>query len=475
MTNPFEALVKEAQAPTVEDQSEIEATLLAGLIALPGQASKIVSATRPEDYQFGLHRDFAKVVYPILTEGSHADLVVFKAKLPAPKPGDPDVDKRDGLIAFATKVFASTSSDVTPGKVEAYLSIFTERAKIRAAKALIVKAGEDLDAGEATPTGAISRVIEAFTDLDATRRLVGTYKSEGDDLPAYFASLKARQDPTRAYLGLNTGFPHLNNVANGFTPGLWVIGAAPSIGKTTLIKQLADQVVELNDRAVAVVFSYEQSRDELRVKTLSRLSGIENRDILRGRVDPGSTGWAKVEEAQKTFMKIAPRLYVVEADKTTTPDRIRLALTQIRRATKADGVVAFIDYLQIVPTEDDFKEARGKVDFLVSELRRLARDLDVTVVALSSVGRGAYDSVSMSAYKESGGVEYAADIGAILTFDKDKTKTTTVGRDEIGKWRRVFFDIVKNRNGERARITTRFYQANSRFVEADTENLPDEA
>ena len=242
-----------------------------------------------------------------------------------------------------------------------------------------------------------------------------------------------------------------------------------------MIKQLADQVVELNDRAVAVVFSYEQSRDELRVKTLSRLSGIENRDILRGRVDPGSTGWAKVEEAQKTFMKIAPRLYVVEADKTTTPDRIRLALTQIRRATKADGVVVFIDYLQIVPTDDDFKEARGKVDFLVSELRRLARDLDVTVVALSSVGRGAYDSVSMSAYKESGGVEYAADIGAILTFDKDKTSTTTSGSDKIGKWRRVFFDIVKNRNGERARITTRFYQANSRFVEADTENLPDEA
>lgn len=483
--NSFEELVIQAQAEGPESQDVIEATLLTGLFTLPEATSKILSQTRPDDYTFGMHRDFASVIYPLLTEGSHVDLIVFKSKLPDPKSDDGDgleAQKRQALIDFATKTFSVNGTAPTPtptsGQIDAYLSIFTDRAKLRIAKALVARAGQELDAGEASPVATTARVIEAITDLEATRRLVGTLKSEGEELPAYLASLKAQQDPTRSYLGLNTGFEHFNNVANGLTSGLYVFGAAPSVGKTTVIKQFADQVVELNSGAVCAIFSYEQSRDELRVKTLSRLSGIENRDILRGRLDPNSDGWKKVEAAYAGFQKIAGRQYVIEAGREMTPDRIRLALTQIRRATKADHIVAFIDYLQIVPTEADFKDPRGKVDFVVSELRRVARDLGVGVVALSSVGRVSYDAPSLSSFKESGGVEYGADIGVTMSLDKDKSSTTN-GEDTIQgtrrKWQRVFFDVVKNRNGEKARIRMKFYKAVSYFVEEAKENLPEES
>lgn len=476
--NEFEDLIAQAQPESQDNQAEIEAALLAGLFALPEAASKTLSQTRPDDYVFGIHRDFAGVVYPLLTEGQHVDLIVFKSRLLAPKNGDGLAEKnREALITFATNLFEGTSAKPTVGQVDAYLSIFAERAKLRIAKALIAKAGKELDAGEVSPVAATSRVIEAITDLESTRRLVGTLKAEGEDFPAYLASLKAIQDPKREYLGLNTGFDHLNNIVNGLLPGLYVLGAAPSIGKTTLIKQLADQVVEANPGAVAAIFSYEQSRDELRVKTLSRLSGVENRDILRGRLNIASEGWKKIEEAGRKYQEFSGRQYVIEAGREMTSTRIRLALTQIQRATKADHVVACFDYLQIIPTEEEFRDPRGKVDFVVSELRRVARDLGVAVVALSSVGRISYDAPSMASFKESGGVEYGADIGATLSVDNDKA-TTTSGEETINgarrKWKRVFFDVVKNRNGEKARIRMKFYPAISCFVEESKENLPEE-
>lgn len=470
-TDPFDDLVTLAAEPDKPDVRAVEETLFAGCLSSPDLAAKVAGEVRPGDFYFETHRRFADLVFPALAEGQHVDRLTLGRQVADDDP------KREDLLALVDRVFAQVETDPPPvGKVETYLTFFVEDARRRLAKHLVRKAGEALDRGDLSPEGAFAQVVKVTTDLDAARRLTGSFRSEAEAWPAYLAALEAQQDPDHNFLGLDAGFYHLNNVANGLMPGLFILGAAPSTGKTTFVKQLADQVVDLNPDAACLFVSLEQSREELRVKTLSRLSGVENRDILRGRLDRGQAGWKAVIEAAQGYHKaVAARFFVVEGDKATTPDRIRLAALQVKRATQAARLLVVVDYLQIVPTEEQYRDPRNRVDAVVSDLRRLARDLDAAVVAVSSVGRTSYDRPTLAAFKESGGVEYGADLGAVMWREKDAPKGETTFRDVTGRqWKRVSLDIVKNRNGERSRIDFDFFPQVSAFVEKSKTSLPDE-
>ncbi len=477
-TDAFDALVIEAaEAPLKPGQDAIEATILSGLFTSPEAASHILEDTRPGDFYFGPNRGFAAVVWPALTDGRHVDRLTCEDALK--RIDDRDwrslglkPDDRDAVLTVADRIFAGDADRPALGKVEAYLTIFTEDAKKRLAKNLINKVGDQLGREELTAIEAASQAFEIVTDLESSRRLVGAFKTEADAWPVYFAALEANQVAGREYIGLNTGFDHLNNVANGLVEGLFILGAMPSLGKTTFAKQLIDQVVDLNPTAAGLFVSLEQSREELRVKTLSRLSGVENRDILRGRLDTKSEAWQRVTAVGEEFLtKVAGRLFILEGDKSTTPDRIRLAVNQIKRATEAEVVFVVVDYLQIVPTVEEYKDPRNRIDAVVSDLRRLARDTHSPVMAISAIGRAGYDKASIESFKESGGIEYGADLGGLLVGDKDLRGAEAI--EGVNRtYKGIHLDIVKNRNGERSRITFRFFPSVSLFVEGDKGSLP---
>lgn len=478
MTDPFEYLVTEAaEADLKPDQGTIERTLLAGLFRSPEAAARILAATRPTDFYHRNARSLAEAVYSPLSQGEHVDRVTIRAGLGEAK-DDREREEQNHLLDLAEEVFALVAVDPPPlGKVEAYLGIFVEDARRRLAKSLVEKTGKALDARERSPQEAAADVFKIVAELDASRRLVGASRSEGDEWSPYFAALEASQDPGREgdFTGLDAGFDHFNRVVNGLGPGLYVLGAAPGTGKTTWAKQVADHVVATHPTAAVLFVSLEQSKEELRLKTLSRLSGVENRDIRRGRQDVTSPAWAKVRKAAEDYHAAsAGRFFILEGDRMTTPDRIRLAALQVRQATQVADLLVVVDYLQIVPTEAEFRDLRNRVDFVVSELRRLARDLHCPVLAVSSVSRASYDASRQDAFKESGGIEYTADVGLIMVKDKDKAKGSTPIDGVMRDWERVFVDVVKNRNGERSRIAFDYFKAIDRFVEGDKLTLPEE-
>ena len=470
-TDDFDALVADAGEVDIgPDKRAIEETLLVGLVE-PAVAARISQATRPGDFYFDLHRRFADVVFPMIGEGRHVDAVTFRAEA-----GDQVDDK---LLALAADIFRKGQEDPPAvGRVLAYLDIFTQDARRRLAKELVARAGQALAKGDSTPDQVAGEVFRAVADLDASRRLSGVGQTEGEELDAFFGELEARQSAGKDFVGLDTGFTHLNRVANGLTAGLFILGAAPSTGKTTLAKQIADQVVANHPDAACLFVSLEQSKEELRIKTLSRLSGIENRDLQRGRLDPADpdNAWAKVVTAKDDFAVFADRLQVLEGDRATTVDRIRLAALQLRQKTQAGRLLVVVDYLQIVPTDDPVTDARQRVNFVTSELRRLGRDLDASVLAIASVNRKSYgQGGKIDAFKESGDIEFSADIAAILVEDSNNpTKGNANYRGAARNWKRVHLDVVKNRNGERARIELDFYPEVSYFREAGKGTLPED-
>jgi replicative DNA helicase len=316
----------------------------------------------------------------------------------------------------------------------------------------------------------LARLMREFEALAAqTRRDTEAVSSEAMQFFPYFHQLIQIQRGTQ-FLGLDSGFPLLNQVANGLDTGLFVWAARPSLGKTTLAWQVCQQVAEIN-KVPALFVSLEQSKRELRAKALARLARMDSRFIARGRLrSDDAEDVTRLREAGERYFSMAPYLTIIEGDDTTSVDQIGevAAARMARSGSKRCFVV--VDYLQILPVRQaDAGRAistKDKVDLHVSALRRLARQLDSPVLAISSENRVGYERKKIDVFKESGGIEYSADIAVVLTLDQVATCAAA------GQYRMVDMNIVKNRNGELAVLKYKFYPERAEFVESGRGESP---
>src|SRR5262249_17729616 len=152
--------------------------------------------------------------------------------------------------------------------------------------------------------------------------------------------------------------------------GLFIVAAPPGEGKTTLVWQICCQVAD-RSRVPVVFISYEQSKRELRDKALARLSGLQYRHILRGRLEPGDEeSRARLFKGLTSYMQIAPFLRIVEADQTTTVEVIRDLASAAMAQFQSDRCLVAVDYLQVVPLAKDdvglVSSTKDRVDLQVS-------------------------------------------------------------------------------------------------------------
>ena len=213
-----------------------------------------------------------------------------------------------------------------------------------------------IDADPDDLPGLVAGLQKAVFDIEKTKRFAPPDRPEADLIDAFIMDLA---NPTPGY---DTGFPNLDILTGGLKPGVFIIAAPPSAGKTTFIKQLADQVAEINAGVPVLFFSYEQSAAELRTKTLARLSRKENQLIRAGKIKGPD-----LDEAVKKYRDFGRRLTIIEADFHHNVGTIRLLAQRERRQTGKAPVI-FVDYLQVVPVADPaLTDKRAEVDFLVSE------------------------------------------------------------------------------------------------------------
>ncbi len=259
-----------------------------------------------------------------------------------------------------------------------------------------------------------------------------------------------------------TGFPLLDAQARGLYAGLYVVGAISSLGKTTFCTQLADQLAAAGEDVL--FFSLEQSRLELVSKSLARrtaqkdiTTAVDSLSIRRGYLP------AQVLTAAAEYKAaIADRLSIIEGNFACN---ITFIGDYIRRYIQKTGKkpVVFVDYLQILQPE---KDERGRtqttketVDNTVTELKRISRENGLTVFVISSLNRSNYLSpVDFESFKESGGIEYTADVvwGLQLQcmndelFETDKKtidKRKTVKAAKAADPRKIELVCLKNRYG----------------------------
>ena len=278
---------------------------------------------------------------------------------------------------------------------------------------------------------------------------------------------------------IKTGFTNLDAQIGGLYPGLYAIAAISSLGKTTFALQLADQLAESGEEVI--IFSLEQSRLELASKSIARrlAQNSNNFDYTSLSIRRGEITHKVKQTIDDYKTAVGERLNIVEGNFNCNSAFICDYIREYTHRTKARPIV-FIDYLQILqPTEEEKAQAvRQHIDNTVTELKRLSRELDLTIFIISSVNRANYlTPIDFESLKESGGIEYTCDAIFGLQFQcldndifntADKTKTKQK-REEIKKAkaanpRKIELVGLKNRYGK-ANFSCYFdyYPANDLF------------
>ncbi len=304
-----------------------------------------------------------------------------------------------------------------------------------------------------------------------------------------------------------TGFASLDKAISGggLYAGLMSIGAISSLGKSSFVLQISDYIAQ-HGRPV-LFFALEMSRDELISRSLSRLLfEADNNEkhaylsVMRNQVD-----FSKIEPV---YSQIASNLCIVEPvrglrvslterefeDENTRPElrfkrwssggiTIREYVSSFR-AKRGISPVVVVDYLQILSPLDERMTDKRAVDANVFELKQISRDFNVPVIVVSSFNRESYrERLSMASFKESGAIEYSADVLIGLQYEGfddvqgrgraehiDQILKRNIELQKQGEPQSVELKILKNRRGFKSDLSFDFHSKCSCFCPRDESN-----
>ena len=290
---------------------------------------------------------------------------------------------------------------------------------------------------------------------------------------------------------VSTGFENLDEILDGgFYPGLYIIGAVSSLGKTTFALQVADNAAK-NGQDV-LVFSLEMGKQELIAKSISRLSfqkckswgsdldfATTTRNLMNGKSLNSKERVDFLNECIKGYSDYAGRIFYHIGIGDIGVEKIKSVIARHIRITGRKPLV-IIDYLQIIAPFDMRATDKQNTDKAVVELKRASRDYDVPIFAISSFNRENYTSpVNIASFKESGAIEYTSDVLMALQFkgmdylkkedgkyEDEKSRTARIiqlrneqekNAEIPGKAQELQLKILKNRNGRKGGVDLEFH------------------
>jgi len=306
---------------------------------------------------------------------------------------------------------------------------------------------------DATPATDIATLLEEETlRVQAALRdtTAGRLQWASALLPQVLADAEARrlqrEATGRAVLGVPTGLAQLDSLLGGLNDGLHLLAGPPGMGKTTLALQIAAAATR---EVPVVVVTFEHAPENLTLKLLCARAGVNPRDVQRGYAD-----LAKLRAAAEAWQPVAQRLAVVEGSSQLTVAQVRAQARRALRQHQAERCLVIVDYLQLwAKVAEDLRgnfSVRERVDMLGGLLRELALRLRSPVLALASQNRSAGNygngkgTAALDSLKESGDLEYAADVVLFLTEAQERMATPPA--------RAVELTVAKNRHGDTGKI-----------------------
>lgn len=346
----------------------------------------------------------------------------------------------------------------TSANAEFYAKIVSEKAMLRD---IISKLTDTVNmAYEGNDSDEIIATAEkALVDINEHSNRRG-FRKISDILKVNYENLELRSQQTSDVTGLPTGFRDLDRITTGLHPDqLIILAARPAVGKTAFVLNIAQNVGTKQNRPVAI-FSLEMGAESLVDRMLAAEGMVDSHSLRTGQLT--DQDWNNVTIAQGALAD-AP-IYIDD-----TPG---IKITEIRARSRKlsqevdDGLgLIVIDYLQLISGTRP-ENRQQEVSEISRQLKILAKELKVPVIALSQLSRGVEQRQDkrpvLSDIRESGSIEQDADIVAFLYRD-DYYRREGEEAEEIVEDNTVEVILEKNRAGARGTVKLMFQKEYNKF------------
>jgi replicative DNA helicase len=441
--------VAETAAPerTLPHNLEAEKSVLGAILIQNEAFNHAAELLDSGDFFRNAHtRIFDKMV--ILSErGDAIDFVTLKAELA--RTGD--LDDVGGPAYIASLVDGVPRS----ANVEYYAKIVKEKSTLRS---LIYSANKILAeayAGEQEPDVLLDDAERQIFSIAEDRMRAG-FTPLRDLVQGSFSAIEKLQQSKGAVTGVPTGFSDLDEMTTGLQPGdLVVVAARPSMGKTSLVLNMAQHVGTSTDMTVGF-FSLEMSKEQLFMRMLTSEARIDAHRFRTGIL------------SEKDYGKLSHALGTLAEARVFIDDTASIGVLEMRakaRRLKAEhGLhMLIIDYLQLMQGRGRFESRQQEVSAISRSLKGLAKELGVPIIALSQLSRAPEGRTDhrpqLSDLRESGAIEQDADIVMFIyrpeVYLKEETPPEDQGIAEI--------IIGKQRNGPIGSVRLSFLNQYTRF------------
>ncbi len=355
--------------------------------------------------------------------------------------------------------------------VNLYIDLVKEAAVERELLNQMKEISDDILAGNLDFNGILDKTEDRLQAIIKKRKTT-EFLPMSKAVDQVYDNIRSFSTDAGSLRGVPSGFKRLDKATLGFQKGnLIILAARPAVGKSAFAMNIAINACRENEDLKVAFFSLEMSIEQLLIRLFSYESKVPMPNILKGKLEPKEM--VLLGHACKRLKKY--NLYFDESNSSDIYD-IRSKCRQLKQQLGLDMIV--IDYLQLISSSANGGRSRQEEVAKISrELKILAKELDVPIIALSQLARKSEErddkKPMISDLRESGQIEQDADIIMFLyrkESKKDKEeyeeKIVEVEQDnEENEVKTVELSIAKNRQGALRDITYNFSGAICTFQE----------
>jgi len=440
---------------------DAEKTILGAILLDNAAHAEAAEKLESDDFSLDSHRRIFLRMSELMDAQRAVDIVTLANELARYK----EVESVGGVAYLAGLTEGLPRRPV----IEEYIRIVKDKSLLRKLMAICSAAiARAADQGESAleVLGAAESQLMEVTE----KGLTGGFQSLDQIVQHSFGTIDNLYKQSREVTGLATEFVEFDRMTSGLQKGeLIIIAARPSMGKTALAINIA-QNAAVTSKAVVAVFSLEMSKESLLRRMLASQAWVDQRKLQTGFL--GREDHVKLQKALEDLVE--SRMYI---DDTAGISLAEMRAKARRLKQNSGGLdLVVVDYLQLMSATlpsaggKRYENRTQEVSAISRGLKALAKELAVPVVALSQLSRaserrGDDKRPMLSDLRESGSIEQDADVVAFIHRDSYYNRDEEMTKEDRAKSEII---LAKQRNGPTGTIHLNFISQFTRFDNPDT-------
>ncbi|AND80213.1 replicative DNA helicase [Streptococcus pantholopis] len=443
-----------AEGPELRVQPQdllAEQSVLGSVFISPEKLVAIREFVEPDDFYKYSHKIVFQAMITLSDRNEAIDATTVRTVLD----DQGDLQNIGGLSYIVELV----NSVPTSANAEYYAKIVAEKAMLRNIISRLTDTVNLAYEGARVSEDIIADAEKALVEINEHSHRSG-FRKISEVLKVNYENLEIRSQQTTDVTGLPTGFRDLDRITTGLHDDqLIILAARPGVGKTAFALNVAQNVGTKQNRPVAI-FSLEMGAESLVDRMLAAEGMVDSHALRTGQLT--DQDWNNVTIAQGALAE-AP-IYIDETSDIKVTE-IRARARKLSQELEGGLGLIVIDYLQLITgTRPDNRQQ--EVSEISRQLKILAKELKVPVIALSQLSRGVEQRQDkrpvLSDIRESGSIEQDADIVAFLYRD-DYYRKEGEASEETLEDNTIEVILEKNRSGARGTVKLIFQKEYNKF------------